>query len=182
MTSACPWGFPSHVIILRAFSTFIQRALSQNSPQGAAIHYLDDFLFIGPAKVHVCSEMLDCFFNICRSFGIPIAHEKTMGPVTVIKFLCITIDSVAMEFRLPMSKILKIRLLNSNFLTRRRVVFFRNVQSLLGLFAFVSRVIPVARVFSRRFAVATKGLTNPLSHVSITRPIKGDLRVWDQFR
>lgn len=175
-----PMGFSKSCSYFKSFSTFLQWVLSQNSPQGGVIHYLDDFLFIGPAESHICSEMLGCFVNICDSFGIPLANEKTVGPTSVIEFLGITIDSVAMEFHLPMDKIIKMRSLIKKFLSKRRALL-RDVQSLLGLFAFASRVIPVARIFSRRFALAIGGFKNPFSHISITRPIKEDLRVWDQF-
>ena len=57
----------------------------------------------------------------------------------------------------------------------------KEAQSLLGLFAFAARVIPMARVFSRSFSLAIKGLTNPRAHIRLSKGVREDLKIWDAF-
>ncbi|CAJ0949536.1 unnamed protein product [Ranitomeya imitator] len=56
----------------------------------------------------VCAAALAQFKDAMAQFGVPLSPEKTIGPVPVITFLGIEIDSVAMEFRLPKEKIDKL--------------------------------------------------------------------------
>lgn len=85
-----------------------------------------------------------------------------------------------MEFCLPLSRLIRIRSLIGMFLSKCKVLL-KDVQSLLGLFSFVAKIIPIARIFSHRLAMATKGLKNPYAHISIAKAIKEDLKVWDEF-
>lgn len=47
--------------------------------------------------------------QISAGFGVPLAPEKTDGPVMLIMFLGIEIDLVSMECRLPEGKVLDLR-------------------------------------------------------------------------
>lgn len=44
------------------------------------------------------------FQIICRLFGVPLMPKKSVPPTTCLEFLGIQIDTVAMEFGLPMTK------------------------------------------------------------------------------
>ena len=41
-----------------------------------AIHYLDDFLFLGPPASQVCTESLHTALRLCKSLGVPVAPDK----------------------------------------------------------------------------------------------------------
>lgn len=175
-----PMGFSMSCFYFEAFSSFLHWVVSVVIPQGLILHYLDDFLFLGPRGSSVCMEALQVFFDVCHDFGVPLAQEKTVFPTTVIEFLGITVDSERMEFRLPQQKIHKMKSMIATFLVSKKVCL-KEAQSLLGLFAFAARVIPMARVFSRRFSLAIKGMVNPYAHFRISKSIKDDLRIWDAF-
>lgn len=85
------------------------------------MHYLDDFLVIGKSDTIDCLNMFTEFQLVCRSFGVPLAPEKSMYPTTCLEFLGVQIDMVAMEFRLPMEKITKIRVLLDLILSKKKV-------------------------------------------------------------
>lgn len=51
---------------------------------------------------------------------MPLAAEKTFFPAVVMEFLSITIDTSLLEFRLPVSKLDKIRSLIVVFLRRKK--------------------------------------------------------------
>ena len=45
-----------------------------------SLHYLDDFLLMGPPGSPACAEALHITRQLCEDLGIPIAEEKTEGP------------------------------------------------------------------------------------------------------
>ena len=61
------------------------------------LHYLDDFLVLGPPGSGVCQAALDRMLSICQSLGVPLATDKIAGPSTSLVFLGLELDSVHME-------------------------------------------------------------------------------------
>ncbi|XP_077113673.1 uncharacterized protein LOC143768954 [Ranitomeya variabilis] len=129
-----------------AFSSFLEWAVRDVSGLDSVIHYLDDFLCIGPDRSPCCEVLLRTVVWIAELFGVPFAPEKTEGPCTSLSFLGIVIDSVKWEFRLPVDKELGLR----NEVARARCLKklpLREVQSLLRKLNFACRIIPMGRVF-----------------------------------
>ena len=60
----------------------------------SALHYLDDFLILGPPDCQSCQAALDSTLATCESLGFPVAPEKIEGPSTVLTFLGIELDTV----------------------------------------------------------------------------------------
>ena len=74
-----------------------------------AIHYLDDFLFVGPSMSTVCAQSLHRALTLCKELGVQVAPEKMEGPATVLTFLGIEIDTVARQLELPSDKLQRLR-------------------------------------------------------------------------
>jgi hypothetical protein len=55
-------------------------------PDGLVFHILIDFLIVAPSA-EKCKFHLATFLGICQDIGIPMAAEKTMGPLTCLTFL-----------------------------------------------------------------------------------------------
>ncbi|CAG2216618.1 unnamed protein product [Mytilus edulis] len=96
------------------------------------VHYLDDFLFGGPEDTPVCQMMLDTFSDICEELGVPIASEKSVGPVTSLKFLGLVIDTVEMVVRIPQDKLLKLKSLLEPILFNKKITH-KDLESVVGL-------------------------------------------------
>lgn len=175
-----PMGFTLSCFYFEAFATFLQWVVMQIFPTGGILHYLDDFLFVGPASSDVCGRTLECFQAVCDYFGVPLAGDKTVPPCQELEFLGITFDTVRMEFRLPTEKLDRARLLLGNMLRVRKTTL-REFQSLLGLLCFSCKVIPMGRIFSRRLYMATKGLKLPGSHLRLVAAVREDLCLWKSF-
>ena len=81
-----PMGCSISCSLFEMFSTFLefQVKLDTNSP--FVTHYLDDFLFVGKS-CQSCAQTLSTFTEICKELGVPLAHEKTVGPVQTITYL-----------------------------------------------------------------------------------------------
>ncbi|CAJ0965427.1 unnamed protein product, partial [Ranitomeya imitator] len=89
--------------------SFLEWAVRDVSGLDSVIHYLDDFLCIGPDQSQCCEVLLRTVVWVAKRFGVPLAPGKTEGPCTSLSFLGIVIDSMRWEFRLPVDKVLGLR-------------------------------------------------------------------------
>ena len=120
MDAVLPMGCASWCAIFESFSTAVEWVAEHKVGLTKVIHVLDDFLVLAESKVK-CERDLHAFMNMCQQLGVPLAPAKTVGPCTTIQFLGITIDTVAMEARLPNDKLDKGRLLIRSFLAKQKV-------------------------------------------------------------
>lgn len=175
-----PMGCSISCAYFETFSTFLEWVVKREAGWSAALHYLDDFLFIGPAGSKVCSVLLHTMERVAQQFGVPLAPDKTEGPATVVKFLGIVLDSVAMECRLPLDKVQDLLAVVGQ-VRRSKKVQLRQVQSLLGKLNFACRIIPMGRIFCRRLAQATAGVSVPHHFLRLPSDVREDLAVWEEF-
>ena len=68
------------------------------------LHYLDDYLTMGPPNTQICHQNLRLLTEVCAMLGIPLALEKVEGSSTILEFLGILLDTTRMEARLPPEK------------------------------------------------------------------------------
>ncbi|XP_056419396.1 uncharacterized protein LOC130360877 [Hyla sarda] len=175
-----PMGCAISCRYFEMFGSFLEWVVRFETGSRSVIHYLDDFLFVGPDGSPRCVFLLDTFRFFMQKFGVPLSAEKTEGPSTVISFLRIEIDSVAMVFRLPAEKLESLLLLVESFCGVRKVTL-RQVQVLLGHLVFACHVMPMGRVFSRRLSLATKGVSCPSHHIHISKQMRSYVLVWREF-
>lgn len=117
---------------------------------------------------------------ISTFFGVPLAPKKTEGPVTVITFLGIEIDSGLMECRLPEDKLVDLRqVVGRTRLTKK--LRLQEWQSLLGKLQFVCRIIPMGRVFCRWLAMASAGMLVPSHFIWLSAEVRVDFSIWSVF-
>lgn len=119
LIDVCPWGLEVVVGFLR-LSVVRYNGLCVINTQGMS-HMIDDFFFIGKQGSQSCVQDLSQFISLCSDIGVPIKHEKTVLPSTVITIYGIEIDSVAMECRLPNEKVEKIREKLQYFVKKKKV-------------------------------------------------------------
>ena len=86
------------------------------------IHYLDDYLTMGPPESTRCQQNLDIFLSLCAELGIPLAAEKLEGPTTSLSFLGIILDTNRMEMRLPTDKVTRINQLLTTWLPKEKAI------------------------------------------------------------
>lgn len=99
-----PMGFTLSCFYFESFSTFLNWVNDRDLGNAGSMHYLDDFLFVGPPDSLDCISALSKFMEMSEFFGVPLAIEKNVYPSTEIEFLGIVINSITMEFSLPDSK------------------------------------------------------------------------------
>ena len=132
-----------------------------------SIHYLDDFLTMGPPASPTCQQNLDVFTNMCKDLEIPLALEKADGPTICLTFLGITLDTHKMEIRLPEDKLTRIREEVSSWLQKKKATK-RQILSLVGLLQHATKVVRHGRTFVARI-YKTAAKVRELSYYIIVR-------------
>lgn len=72
--------------LFEQFYSFLEWVVRDVSGLASVIHYLDDFLCIGPAEGSICASLLSMVQHVFESFSVPLAADKTEGPATVVFF------------------------------------------------------------------------------------------------
>ncbi|XP_077790723.1 uncharacterized protein LOC144328926 [Podarcis muralis] len=176
---AMPMGCSIACAAFETFSTFLEWALKFRTGALGVGHYLDDFILVA-RDARECRSLLLAFEALAGELGVPLAGDKTEGPVTTMTYLGIELDTVAQTSRLPAEKLVALRELIGQILPLKKVTL-RLIQSLLGHLNFACRVISPGRPFCGRLARLSSGLRSPHHRVRLSKAVKADLRVWLQF-
>jgi hypothetical protein len=83
-------------------------------------------------------------------------------------FLGIELDAIAMEARLPLDNVLKIKNNLSQMRVRRKVTL-RELQLLIGLLNCAYCDVQPDRAFLRRLIARTKGIQQPHFHIRLNK-------------
>ena len=175
-----PFGCSVSCSKFEKFSTFLEWVLKQQSNNSNVIHYLDDFLVAGNKGTDDCARLMANFSFICSDLGVPLAHEKTIGPTTSLVFLGLEIDTISMTIQIPQDKLqqLKTQLL---YILSKHKVTLKELQVLTGLLNFCIRAIPAGRAFVRRLYDASCGLSKPHHKRRVNLEMKADIETWLMF-
>ena len=77
--TALPFGLRSAPKIFSAMSDALAWILQARGVTHQ-LHYLDDFLLLGPPGTSTCARALQCTLDTCQQLGVPVATHKTEGP------------------------------------------------------------------------------------------------------
>ena len=152
-----------------------------------ALHYLDDFLVLGPPGQASCAEHLSTTLELCQELGFPVAEEKTEGPTTVITFLGIEIDTVRQQVRLPREKLARLTSSIAGWMSRtehpspRNSARKRDLLSLLGLLHHAATVVRPGRAFVRNLIDAVGTVQALEQRVHLNSSARADLAWWHTF-
>ena len=174
-----PFGLRSAPKLFNVLADLLTGVLTR---QGVTfvLHYLDDFLTLGPSASNICQQNLSIIQKVCASLGIPLALEKVEGPSTILTFLGITLDTINMEARLPEDKLIRIRQLITSWLNRKKPTKCE-ILSLVGLLQHATKIIRCGRTFvSRMYSTAAK--VKELDYYTrLNKEFRSDLCWWHAF-
>ena len=144
------------------------------------IHYLDDFLTIGPPNSTICYHNLNAIIRLCKVLGVPLAVEKVSGPSTTIEFLGVILDTGKMEACLPAEKLARTKQMVTEWLGRRNAKK-REILSLVGVLQHAAKVVPSGWTFvSRMYATASK-VAELDFYTRLNKGFQSDLQWWHTF-
>ena len=177
-----PMGLKISCAAWEAFATFLNWLIKQRSgPNNDCVdHYLDDYIFAGPGLSNNCLCLMQQFSLLCKELNIPIATEKTVWPCTCLTYLGYQLNSVTFEIKMPEDKVQHTLRLIEKVLAVKKVTL-KEMQSLTGSLAFCAKAMPSARAFIRRMYAAMSGVRQPYHRIRLSKGIKEDLKMWQQF-
>ena len=176
---ALPFGLRSAPKIFTAVADMIAWALHMAGIQDQ-IHYLDDFLFLGPPATDVAARALSVALRILDHLGFPVAMHKTEGPTCCITFLGIIIDTEAFELQLPAEKLHKLQALLSSWCARKSCTK-KELESLLGHLSHAATVVRPGRTFLRKLFSLLHSTKAPYHLVRLGAGARADLAWWKCF-
>eukprot|EP00731_Ephydatia_muelleri_P011199 Em0006g93a len=133
-----PFGLRSAPALFNHYAEALDWIMANN--YGAQLlHYLDDFLLVGPPGKDTCQEAMSRMLTVCDQLGIPVASEKLEGPTTALTFLGIVLDTSAQQLRLPPDKLEELTGLIRSWLSRHKATK-RELLSLIGKLSFAAKL------------------------------------------
>ena len=174
-----PFGLRSAPLIFSAVADALQWTMQRN---GATFvdHYIDDFITVGSPGTDECANNVAIMHHTCSESGTPVEEEKSEGPATVLPFLGIEIDSIAMELRLPADKLKHLQQILGQW-RGKKVCKKRDLQSIIGSLSHACKVVRSGRAFTRRLIDLAKLAKRPHHHVRLSREARSDIEWWYQF-
>ena len=147
------------------------------------LHYVDDFLFVVPTK-ELGGALCATALSLCQMLGVPMSPHKTEGPVTMLTFLGIELDTIAMTARLPPAKLLSIKQLLAVWLDKT-YASAKQLESIHGVLQFVCAVVRPGRFYLRRIISFAKKLeSHPNGQHALFRlpnAVMEDIRWWNRY-
>ena len=144
------------------------------------MHYLDDFLLLGPPGQSVCAHNLEVLLSTFSRLGVPVAWEKLEGPTTKLTFLGIEIDTVAMQMRLPERKLAELRELLVQWRSKHSCSK-KELESLVGKLQHAATVVQPGKSFLRRLFELLATTAKVHHHISLRGGARSDIPWWDTF-
>ena len=174
-----PFGLRSSPKLFNVLADLLSWILEQQQVT-PVMHYLDDFLTMGPCNSFVCASNLQIIKDTCSRLGIPLALEKIEGPSQCLTFLGITLDTKLKQARLPDDKLSQLHNEVTAWLSHKNATK-RQILSLVGLLQHATKVVMPGRTFVSRMYKAAARLKK-LSHITrLTADFRSDLRWWHLF-
>ena len=99
-----PFGLSSAPKLFNILADLLQR-ITQQHGICHIMHYLDDFLLLGPPVLNECHTNPNIIVKCCKTLGVPLALETLECPSISLSFLGIVIDTVHMQWRLCQDKL-----------------------------------------------------------------------------
>jgi hypothetical protein len=117
---------------------------------------------------------------VFHRLGLPIAPEKTEGPATVLSFLGIEIDTIAMEIRLPAGKLQALQATLNSWVMKRACTR-RELESLLGSLGHACCVVREGKTFMHRLFELLSVTRQAHHYLRLNMAARSDLCWWQAF-
>ncbi len=127
------------------------------------LHYLENFLFVGPAADDTTGVSLQRALDMCTQISFPVSNHKTVWPTHKLTFLGIEIDTIAGTMSLPIEKMQKIQELLATWVDRKAAP----KRDLLSPLGHASTVVRPGRTFVRHLIDATTQASAPHHYVRL---------------
>ena len=179
MDRSLPFGLRSAPKIFTAVADAMTWALFSRGIR-FVLHYLDDFLLIGPPESREASQAKEIATTVFGELGAPIASQKTEGPSSQITFLGFLVDTEAFQVRLPDEKLARLKQLIQDWQGKHNCTR-KELESLLGHLSHAATAVRPGRLFLRQLFGLLAHTSQPYSYIRLNCSIRADLSWWLYF-
>ena len=174
--TALPFGLRSAPKLFNALADALEWIMRSRGLRHVA-HYLDDFITVGSLESDECAHNLHVALLTCEELGVPVAGHKCEGPSTCLTFLGIEVDTMAMELRLPLDKLRRLKLLVAEW-CHRKSCLRKELESLVGHLSHACKVVKPGRRFLRGLIGRLAGAKRRHFHIRLNSEFRADLEWW----
>lgn len=171
-----PFGLRSAPKIFNAVADLLTWVLHADGIQ-FLIHYLDDFLLMGPPRSQLALSMRSQAESTFDRLGVPVAHHKTEGPTSVLTFLGIVIDTDLFQLSLPRGKVERLQELLQRW-RGRKCCTKKDLESFLGHLCHAATVVRPGRIFLRSLFSLLSRVANLNHFVRLNIESRADISWW----
>ena len=172
-----PFGMASAPAIFSALSEALEWVLHQRRVR-SVVYYMDDFLLMGSPGTSECSLAQATTIVICSELGVPLAEDKTEGPVTKLSFLGIQLNTACMLTCLPPDKLSNFHTMVKEMAGARAIRDKQALESLVGHLVHAATVFPLGRAFLNAL-FATEAAIKPRGVGCLHFAARSELAWWD---
>jgi len=173
------FGLRSAPLIFTAVANALQWILETQGVKHV-MHYLDDYLVLGPPDSPECQRSLERTLDCCHRLGVPVARHKTEGPSTQLVFLGIELNTRDGILRLPEAKLRRLQGEIKNW-TGKRSCTKRGLLSLIGQLQHACCVVQPGRTFLRRMIDLSTTAKKLHHNIRLNEGFRSDLYWWACF-
>ncbi len=173
-----PFGLGSSCSLWEDFSNALEWIICKECNIQTITHYIDDCFVASRTQIEFAKQQLQLILAVYRYLGVPVSIDKLKGPCTVLDYLGILIDSVAMTASLTNDRLIVIRTTLLEW-QQRTSCQLRELQSLVGLLNFAAKVVRPGRIFLRRMLdllAATEQVESAV--ITLSKGFHADVRWW----
>ena len=144
-------------------------------------NYVDDLGGVEENKARA-KEAYDALGWLLADLGLGESQKKAEPPTTKITYLGVEFNSVDMTMSVPPDKITEIKAEISKWV-RRTTITKRELQSLLGKFFWVAKVVKYARAFMGRLLMQLRTMSDQKDHkkIKLLDESRKDILWWSQY-
>lgn len=176
------FGITSATAIFEWYSSAAQHIAQHTCALKHLVHYVDDFMIL-TRGLSASKLALESILKLFDELGIPISMNKLEGPSTSMIFLGILFDSDSMTIRLDDERLAFMHEQLSSW-SDRSTASKAELQSILGVLGFASKVVAPGRTFLRRMIDHTKSLppnTDSTTQHPLSKSFQLDIKWWRRF-
>ena len=177
---AHPFGLRSAPFIFNSIADMVEWILKVNYSVRYLLHYLDDFLSLGPAGSSACADSITIARSVFSRLGLPLHPSKCEGPTPVLIFLGIELNSLTQTARLPHDKLISTLELLGQWASKKWCTR-TELESLIGSLHHVTKVVPPGRTFLRRMIDLLCAFRSPSHPIRLNCEFRRDLAWWLEF-
>ena len=141
---------------------------------------MSDYFTCGSPNTMECAANLTIMSYTCNYLGFGIQRNKFVYPTTVMEYIGIEIDTIAMQLRITQERLDEIMIQLSQW-KQRSSCTKREILSLVGKLSFVSRVVRPGRTFVRRLIDLSKTARYLHYRIHLTKAARADIRWWELY-